>query len=273
MTGFKKIDAHTHICNDLIRREYFSKTNSFAVVMQFLDKFVTDDLQEDSVQTVRDDSRLFLCPCVDIHKDIPPQLEKIEKLMPSVKIVGLKIFLTYQKGRYDEEEMLPIYEFANKHNLSITFHTGSCSLVLPTDNDTEGSRAIYLEKIAEKFPKVNFILAHMGDPYYDETMRIVHEYENMFTDFSGAYEPGTPEGESLDWAINTFANAINQFPDSYKKILYGTDFCPPINLSCIEEYDETIERIFTPDQFEDVYFNNALRAFPKLKEYLKEELK
>ena len=113
----------------------------------------------------------------------------------------------------------------------------------------------------------------MGDPYYDETMRIVHEYENMFTDFSGAYEPGTPEGESLDWAINTFANAINQFPDSYKKILYGTDFCPPINLSCIEEYDETIERIFTPDQFEDVYFNNALRAFPKLKEYLKEELK
>ena len=273
MTGFKKIDAHTHICNDLIRREYFSKTNSFAVVMQFLDKFVTDDLQEDSIQTVRDDSRLFLCSCVDIRKDIPPQLEKIEKLMPSVKIVGLKIFLTYQKGRYDDEKMLPIYEFANKHNLSITFHTGSCSLVLPTDNDIEGSRAIYLEEIAEKFPDVNFILAHMGDPYYDETMRIVHDHENMFTDFSGAYEPGTPEGASLDWAVDTFKNAIDQFPDSYKKILYGTDFCPPINLSCIEEYDETIERIFTPDQFEDIYFNNALKAFPKLKEYLKEELK
>ena len=31
----------------------------------------------------------------------------------------------------------------------------------------------------------------------------------------------------------------------------------------------TINKIFTPDQFDDIYWNNPLRAFPKVAEYLK----
>jgi len=31
----------------------------------------------------------------------------------------------------------------------------------------------------------------------------------------------------------------------------------------------TIERIFTPDMFEDIYTRNCLRAFPRLADYLK----
>lgn len=56
--------------------------------------------------------------------------------------------------------------------------------------------------------------------------------------------------------------------DTYKQIVYGTDFCPPINLSAIDEYEYTISKIFTPDKFEDIYWNNCLRAFPKIKEYI-----
>jgi len=266
-----KIDCHTHIVNNQIKDEYFSKTDGYAIVLQFLGKFETSGLKDDSFNTVKNDSRLFLCPAIDISEEIPPQLKIIEKNSEQIPIVGLKIYLTYQKGRADDERMMPIYEFAEKHKLSITFHNGLCSLVLPTDNDLEGSNAIYVKNAAEKFPDVNFIVAHMDDPRYDECIQIVHEQKNMFTDFSGAYEPGTKEGADMDWAIDTFAKAINQYPDTYKKILYGTDFCPPINLSAIDEYDYTIEKIFTPDKFQDIYYNNALRAFPKLSEYIRKD--
>ena len=74
----------------------------------------------------------------------------------------------------------------------------------------------------------------------------------------------------MEWAIRTFAEAIHQVPGMYRQILYGTDFCPPINLSAIEEYDYTIARIFEQEQLEDIYRNNCLRAFPKLADYLKE---
>lgn len=265
----KKIDCHTHIINEQIKNEYFSRTDGVAIVMQLLDKFQSGSLRDDSPETVRHDERLFLCPCIDISRDIPSQLKMVEEEIPRNRIVGLKIYLTYQRGRADDEKLQCIYDFARKHRLSITYHTGSVSLVLPSDGDLEGSNAIYVARMAEKYPDVNFIVAHMDDPRYNECIRVMHEHDNMFTDFSGAYEPGTKEGGDMQWAIDTFAHAIKQYPDTYKQILYGTDFCPPINLTAIEEYDYTIEKIFSPEQFEDVYYNNCLRAFPKLAEYLK----
>lgn len=264
----RKIDCHTHIVNQDICDAYFSRTDSYALVMEFLPKFRTSLLQDHSRDVILKEDRLFFCPCIDISADIPTQLAQIEPEIEQYRIVGLKIFLTYQSGRANDEKMMPIYDFASKYHLSITFHTGSCSLVLPTDNDLEGSNAIYIQKVAQKFPDVNFIVAHMDDPRYNACIPIIHEQENMFTDFSGAYEPGTPEGADIQWAIDTFATAIHQYPDTYNKILYGTDFCPPINLSAIEEYDDTISSIFTPAQANDIYFSNALRAFPRLKKYI-----
>lgn len=268
----RRIDCHTHIVNADIRDEYFSHTDGYAVVLEFLPKFVTADMQDNSFETVCSDKRLFLCPCIDIAEEIIPQLQRIEKVIDKYPIVGLKIFLTYQSGRADDNHHIPIYEFADKYHLTITYHTGSCSLVLPTDNDMEGSNAIYVQRVAKMFPNVNFVVAHMDDPRYNECIRIVHEQPNMFTDFSGAYEPGTPEGASMQWAIDTFARAINQFPDTYKSILYGTDFCPPINLKAIDEYDTTISAIFPKEYHEDIYYNNAMRAFPRIAEMLGEKL-
>ena len=268
----KRIDCHTHIVNAEIKDEYFLRTDGYAIVMQFLPKF-RKIVEDDSYNTVKSDRRLFLCPCIDISKDIPPQLDAIEQRLADSRIVGLKIYLTYQTGRADDERLWCVYEFARKHRLSVTFHNGLCSLVLPTDNDMVGSNAQYVANAAERFPEVNFIIAHMDDPRFDECIRLVHAHKNLFTDFSGAYEPGTKEDADIEWAIDTFGKAIHQYPDTYKQILFGTDFCPPINLSALLEYDYSIGKIFTPEQFEDVYFNNCLRAFPRLLEYLRESEK
>lgn len=266
----KKIDCHTHIVNEHIKEEYFLRTNGYAIVMQFLEKFSDKIGPDDSFLTVYKDKRLFLCPCIDISAEIQPQLDEIERYINDNRIVGLKIYLTYQTGRADDERLLCVYRFAQKHHLSVTFHNGLCSLVLPSDNDMEGSNAIYVARVAEQFPDVNFVIAHMDDPRFENCIQLVHSHNNIFTDFSGAYEPGTKEDADIEGAIKTFAKAINQYPDTYKKILYGTDFCPPINLFAIEEYDYTIKKIFSPEQFEDIYFNNSLRAFPKLKKYIYE---
>lgn len=266
----KKIDCHTHIVNHAICEEYFRRTDSYALVMEFLPQFRTETLPDVSRELIAEEPRLFFCPVIDIHADIPAQLAAISPQIEQYRIVGLKVFLTYQHGRADDEKMLPIYRFAAEHQLSVTFHTGSCSLVLPTDNDLAGSNARYVQNVARQFPDVNFIVAHMDDPRYDACIPIVCETPNMYTDFSGAYEPGTPEGANMQWAIDTFAKAIHQCPDAYRQILYGTDFCPPINLSAIDEYDETIAAIFQPEQFEHIYYKNALRAFPRLNQYIQE---
>lgn len=262
-----KIDAHTHIITHDIKREYFTRTDGYAIVMPFLDKFVECGFPDESYEVVKSDPRLFLSPTVDIARDIPSQLEKIEAKMDE-KTVGIKIFLTYQSGRADDDKMTPIYDFAKEHRLTLTYHTGSCALILPSDDALEDSRAAYVKNVALRYPEVNFVVAHMDDPRYNECIDLMAGVPNMFTDFSGAYEPGTHEGSDIEWAISTFADAIKRRGDTYSQFLYGTDFCPPINLSAIDEYDYTIEKIFPLQVREDIYYNNALRAFPKIKEYI-----
>lgn len=263
----KKIDCHTHIVTPEIRNEYFQRTSGYALVMQFPEYILANP---ECTETVRQDSRLFLNPCIDLKKPIDPQLAVIEPNLDQWKTVGLKIYLSYQRAKANDPPLYQIYKFARKHQLSVTFHTGLCSLILPSEQDIEGSSAKYVAKAAEDFPEVNFILAHMDDPRFRECIRLVTEHDNMFTDFSGAYETGTKEGENVDGAIEIFKDAIESQPGMEQKILYGTDFCPPINLAQLTEYDQSIERIFPEEAFPQIYFGNAFRAFPRLKNYLKE---
>ncbi|MBR3694318.1 MAG: amidohydrolase family protein [Erysipelotrichales bacterium] len=271
-----KIDCHTHIVNSEISTQYFNTPGGgdFAMVMEFLPYMQKENMPDHSWDLCEGNDRLFLCPSIDIHQNIPEQLTTIEKKMlqrPLCRVVGLKIFLSYQTGRADDERMMPIYDFADKYGLSVTFHTGLPSYHLPYENDVEGSRVEYVANVAKKYPRVNFIVAHMGDPYYEESIDAMHGLPNMFTDFAGAFEPGTEVAADEEGTIAQWAHAIDKYPDTYTQILYGTDFCPPILLYEIEKYDYAIRKIFTEDKFEDIYWNNPLRAFPKAAAYITKE--
>lgn len=259
----KKIDCHTHIVTAEIRDAYFARTDGWALVMQMPESLMQNP---DCVRTVRSDPRLFLCACIDLKKAVEPQLRQLEAHLDEWKVVGLKLYLTYQRGRADEPRLFPVYRFAAAHRLTVTFHTGLCSLVLPSDGDMEGSRACYVARAAEAFPQVNFVIAHMDDPRFDECVRLVAGHDNLYTDFSGAYETGTKEGGDVEGAIRTFGSAIHACAGMERKILYGTDFCPLLNMAQLEEYDLSLERIFDREALPLVYRENCLRAFPRLRD-------
>ena len=273
---FPRIDCHTHIVNREIYDQYLATDagENYALVMEFLPYMATETMPDHSWDLCEGSEKLFLCPSVDIHQDIPMQLAAIEEKMalrPGCRVVGLKIFLSSQTGRADDGRMMPIYDFATKHGLSVTYHTGLPSYHLPYENDVEGSSVAYVANVARMYPEVNFIVAHMGDPYYDESIQAMHDLGNMFTDFCGAFEPGTEVAADEEGTIEKFSHAIHQYPDTWKQVLYGTDFCPPILLFEIHKYDYTIGKIFPQERFRDIYWNNALRAFPKVAEYLKKK--
>ncbi len=260
-----KIDCHTHIVDPTIRDEYFSRTDGCALVMQMPDRLMKNPA---CVETVQSDPRLFLCPCIDLKVPIPPQLAEIERHLRDWKAVGLKMYLTYQKAKPTDRALDPVYAFAAEQRLSITFHTGTCSLVLPSDNYLEGSDARLIGKVCERWPDVNFVAAHMDDPRLFECVEAVASHDNFFTDFSGLYEPGYAEDADVDAAIEKYRQAIFSQPGMENKILYGTDFCPPINLCKLDEYEYSIDKLFRPEDRPKIYYENCLRAFPMLDGYL-----
>lgn len=263
-TGLK-IDCHTHIVSKAIAKEYFERTNNIAIVMQMAESIMKNP---ECLDTVLSENRLLFSPVIDLKKDISEQLSAIEPHIDDWKTVGLKFFLTYQKGRADDPKLFRVYDFAEKYNLTITYHTGLPSLVLPCDNDMEGSRAEYIGNVCEKYPKVNFVAAHLDDPRFTECIDVMSTHPNLYSDFSGAYETGTKEGNDVEGAVKCFKKAIFSKPGMEKQILYGTDFCPPINLSQLDEYDYSIAQIFEEKDFDLIYRLNALCAFPGIKKYI-----
>ncbi len=263
----KKIDCHTHIFNKAIRDEYFRRTDGYALVMQLPARILRDPA---ALRTVQSDSRLFFCPCIDLKAPIAPQLRRIEPHLDDWKVVGLKIYLTYQTAKANDPPMYAIYRFAAKHRLGVTFHTGTCSLVLPSDQYREGSDSKYIAEVAGEFPDVGFVAAHMDDPRLYECVANAAAHPNFFTDFSGLYEPGYAENDDIEAAIEKYRAAIHSQPGMEDHILYGTDFCPPINLNCIDEFGYSLEKMFDKKDLDKIYYKNCMRAFPRIAQLLRE---
>lgn len=261
----RKIDCHTHIINKNIRDAYFSRTDDIAIVMQFPRQIFSDPA---AVRTVRSDPRLFLCPCIDLKRSIAPQLRRIEAHLDDWKVVGLKIYTSYQRGSADEARMIPVYQFAERLRLTVVFHTGLCSLVLPSDQDLAGSSAVHIAKAAEAFPGVNFVAAHMDDPNEQACCQLCAEHPNLFTDVSGLFEDGYEADQDVLKA--RYGGAVRA-AGCESRLLYGTDFCPPIGLTDIERFDAFFAEIFSEKEREAICYGNALRAFPRLAACLKEQ--
>ena len=273
MATLCKIDTYTHIVNKDIFNQYNATPfcSEYAIIMEFSPYFATADMEDDSWKVCGHSKRLFLCPSVDLTKGITEQLQIIEKklrIRPECHVIGLIIYLTGSNDNITDTKILPVYDFAKKHNLSIVFHTGLPSAHLEAAENTGTSCISDICKLAAKYSTVNFIVAQMDYPRFAKCLQLIHRIPNIFTSFNGAFTPDKRINKSSDAIFRALSLAIMQYGDIYKQMLYGTSFCPPYEATEIAIYDAGIETIYTHDQVWEIYWDNALLAFPKLKNYL-----
>lgn len=103
---------------------------------------------------------------------------------------GIKIFPAI--GRYFPEAsaMHPVYETAQAYGVPIVSHGG---LFLADEEYTAPRNFV---KVLRDFPRLTFVIAHLGRIYYDETIAIAKTYPNVYFDTSSAI-PGDEEGAIL----------------------------------------------------------------------------
>lgn len=268
-----KIDTYTHIVKRDIFNQYTATpgNSDYAIIMEFSPYFSTPDMDDDSWKVCGHNKRLFLCPSVDMEKDIPEQLQIIEKkirIRPECRIVGLIAYLAPLNDNVADEKMFCLYDFAKIHGLSIVFHTGIPSVHLSTTYDITNSNIQNICNIAAQYPTVNFIAAQMDNPRFAKCLQLIHGIPNIYTNFCGIFTPDSRVSKSSDDLFRSLSLATMQYSDIYKQMLYGTAFCPPYQATEIIKYDACIETLFTHDQTQEIYWDNALRAFPKLAKFL-----
>ena len=143
--------------------------------------------------------------------------------------------------------MYPVLDFARIHKLVVLFHTGwpppgTRKPVLTYSNP------IYADELINSYPRVNFVLAHMGFPFSDIAIAMATQYPNVYLDISNL----------PDMAPYRLEQLLLQAKDiiGVHKILFGSDGFIPESLEATVNYFESVDYL-TKDEIADIMGNNA----------------
>ena len=174
---------------------------------------------------------------------------ELERCVGNLGFGGVK-FWTLTGFYPDDKNYYPFYQRVEELNVPILVHTG----LGPQYTYLKYCQPIYVDTIAVDFPQINFILAHMGDPFTNQAFAVAAKNPNVFLDIS-AWEP------VLKFAPPAFIQNLYQakMTCGIEKILFGSDWPlfthilsqaewvkgikklkipPPLKLMGIEEFTE-----------------------------------
>lgn len=148
---------------------------------------------------------------------------------------GLK-FINPQRP-YDDEAYFKFYERAEALELPILFHTG---FVWPHPGQVvrlDHMRPIRLSTIQRAFGRLRLILAHMGNPFWEEAYVVLWKHRNIYADFTGK----TAYGKPWHFWTDLFSFRGQTAEDRVRKLVFGTDN-EELN-ACLVFHHELLERL------------------------------
>jgi predicted TIM-barrel fold metal-dependent hydrolase len=180
---------------------------------------------------------------------------------------GLKFHIP--KDRYDAEKFFPVYEQAQYYGMPCLFHTGIVKVPTPCPAERISSfnmSCIHLEAVAQVFPELKIIIAHLGVQDYLTALTMVRLFENIYADLSG-----TTPGWRANIAVNDWKRLL-WFPEAPKKLLFGTDVHFSEIESNIKIYNEIADATGWNNMMkQDFYCNNSRKLFQLSQSFCKKD--
>jgi len=140
-------------------------------------------------------------------------IELLEEYANRHGAMGVKVYPA--TGFYPDDEALePFWSAVDDLDLLTVTHIGAAWG--PMDEKyCHPSRYV---KVLERHPSVNFVMAHLGGKWREETLSIVEDYENAYTDCSAlqGWLPSNPE-----MALRRLEEVARRIPD---KVIFGSDW-------------------------------------------------
>lgn len=206
--------------------------------------------------------QLFLCVGINpnqLQKGGVESLQKLERVLNDQQIVGIKLYPGYYPFYVNDPIYGGVYQLARAYNLPVVIHSGD---VFSSRGLLKYSQPLALDEVAVQYPEVNFILAHLGDPWVMEAAELIYKNPNVYADLSGFLTGNAAkiaEYISEPLFVDHFRRAII-YADNYQRFLFGSDW----PLVPIKPYLEFVEKLIPPRFHDLVFYQNALRVFPKI---------
>ncbi|KHL97616.1 amidohydrolase [Paenibacillus sp. IHB B 3415] len=209
---------------------------------------------------------LFTCVGINpltLHLD--GQLVALEQSLQQKDVVGIKLYAGYYHFNVGDEIYDPVYKLASAYGLPVVIHGG---LTYSDRGLLKYSHPLSMEETFLKHRDITFMLCHLGDPLVMDTAALLEKNPNLYTDLSGWIVGDQAKVDRLlteQTYTDHFRRAI-VFAEKYDRLVFGTDW----PLVPLDAYITFVKHLIPEAHWEDVFYNNALRVFPKLEERIRE---
>jgi predicted TIM-barrel fold metal-dependent hydrolase len=121
---------------------------------------------------------------------------------------------------YDDISFFPLWEAAQSLHMPILFHTGVITTFLPAVGEKISSWYMHpmrIELIANEFPRLGIILAHLGVHWNDDAAELARMRQNVYVDLTGEPQGWRSRVNQIGWKHFLW------WPKAFEKIIFGTD--------------------------------------------------
>ena len=189
------------------------------------------------VDATRHHSNLHVVAGVSWTNLTQGDLDELRALLQEGAIKGLKLYPGYEPFYPSDPKLTPVYLLAEEFEVPVMIHTGD---TYSPSGKVKFSHPLHIDEVAVDFPRVKFVICHLGNPWLRDCMEVVYKNENVYADISGLVLGDFSDRfeeymrkqlqEMLLWGMNP------------RKVLFGTDW--PI--SSMESYLRFMDELRLP---------------------------
>jgi predicted TIM-barrel fold metal-dependent hydrolase len=189
----------------------------------------------------------------DPGRSDPEHLRAVNAVLATGRVRALKAYLGYLHYPPDHPGYRHYYELAERHRLPVIFHTGD---TYSPYAKLRFAQPLLVDEVAVDHPRVNFVLAHLGNPWLTEAAEVVYKNMNVWADLSGLVvgnADALTAAERQEMLQDTAAGVRRAFryAERPNRFLYGSDW-PLVPMAAYQKFIAgAIPEMYHPQVFED----------------------
>lgn len=183
-------------------------------------------------------------------------VRKLERSLKSGRFNCLKIYLGYVHQYAFDPNYRPAYRLAEKYDVPVVFHTGD---TYSTRGKLKYADPLTIDEVAVDHPKVDFVIAHVGNPWIRSAAEVAYKNPNVYVDGSALLIGDLnelPRGQVDRYVVEPLSWAFG-YMENPKKLMFGSDW----PLTDISSYIDAFKRAIPREHWDAVFHDNAARVF------------
>jgi len=224
------IDVHVHISS--IEGVAASPRDAAQVLAREMERFGLDAVivipdnvpnpdmlgLEETLALARTDPHIHVLGSPDILGQGHSQLEFFRQTMRKGLLRGLKVFCGHDAYSPTDARLGPYLDLLEGEDLPLVVHTGE------NPGDPEASRWTRpktVVELAQKWPRVRIVLAHLCWPHVHECFELCHTVPNIYYDMSGVAAASVLARTGEETMQETLRVLAEHCPD---RLMFGSDW-------------------------------------------------